>query len=368
MNACVNAALYIAIQCGVTGLAWGTTGVGKSATIKCLAEALKRKFFCFIPSMHMPEDIGGIPYIDVKKKFAEMIHMMWIKALEEPGWMLMIDEVTTARQEMKPTLLTVCNERRIGNHVFHPDTIIVAAANPPEFAPNGAPLEPSMCNRFYHHDWEMPFDTWYKGMMNGGKFEAPANLPIVGDFSTYTSKWMAIIGSLCHAHPEIRETHRIPDSGNAFPSPRTWEALANCLAGTEKVGLIDSDVPEQLALGLVGREACDIFLQYYSSRDLYDVNEVLDDPSIVSYSSDRIDQLIYLPVGVLGQLKQEGKKASKKRIDNGFEVLVSMCENGMIENAAPVISDLRKEFPEYKIPPKVASRYGKVAISLGGDA
>jgi MoxR-like ATPase len=365
MFECLNAALYVAIQCGITGIAWGTTGVGKSATLEALAAALGRKFFCFIPSMHMPEDIGGIPHINLSKMVSEMVPMAWIRALTEPGWFLMIDEVTTAPQQMRPVLLSVMNEGRIGDLHFHPDTIIVAAANPPEIAPNGAPLEPSMLNRMYHHKWQTPFDTWYDGMLRGGVFKSPDNLPIVGDYSAYATKWCSIIARLTKAHPEMRQTDRIPDDQLAFPSPRAWHALALCLAGTEKVGLSDSNVPMELATGIVGADAADILANYIAASDLYDPDEVIKKPSIVKYDEDRIDQLIYLPISLMDALS---KDASKPRIDGALEALVSMAENGFVENAAPVIGEIQKVYPKYKTPPKLATRYGKIACQIGGAA
>lgn len=359
---CLNAALMIAIQCGVAGIAWGTTGVAKSALLKALADALGYKFFCFIPSQHMPEDIGGIPDIERKSGVARMIPMQWIKALTEPGWFLMIDELTTAPQAMRPPILSVLNEGCIGDLHFHPSTIRVAAANPPEMAPNSSPLEPSMLNRLYHHEWQSPFDTWYKGMLNGGKFEVPSNFPIVGDYSAYLPKWTGLIGRLCYRHPAIRECRTIPENERAFASYRQWFNLAKCLAGADKVKA-GGEAVNELATGMVGSNNATQLMRWLAAADLYDAAAVVDGTVKVEYGEDRIDQLIYLPVGILETLRDDH---SDKRMDRAGEVLIEMGENGMVDSIMPVLGEISTTYPDYRMPKKLLARYGSLIKQIGG--
>lgn len=364
MDYCTNAALFIAIQCGVSGIAWGTTGVAKSASFKALADALGYKFFCFIPSQHMPEDIGGIPDIDKKSGIARMIPMEWIMALTEPNWLLLIDELTTAPQPMRPPILSVLNEGCIGKLNFHPTTIRAAAANPPEMAPNSSPLEASMLNRMYHHDWVAPFDSWYRGMMNGGKFEVPTNIPVVGDYSSYLPKWTAIIGRLCQRNPAIRECKVIPEGERSFPSYRQWFNLAKCLAGADKVKA-DGDVFNELASGMVGTNAATQLMRWIAAADLYDAGAVIDGTEKVDYSEDRIDQLVYLPVGILEALRDDH---SDNRLDRAGEVLIEMGENGMVDSIMPVLGEISATYPDYRMPKKLLSRYGSLIKQIGGAA
>lgn len=366
---CLNASLYIVIQCGASGIAWGGTGVGKSAFFKALAKALGKKFFCFIPSQHMPEDIGGLPHIDAKKLLARMIHMEWMQALREDGWMILIDELTTAPQSMRPPLLSILNEGCVGDLVFHPNTIRVAAANPPELAPNSSPLEASMLNRLYHHNWVTPFDSWLDGMMNGGDFKVPANMPIVGDYSTYLPKWTRRIGYLCKKHPEIRETHTVPENERAFPSLRQWFNLAKCLAGANKVQA-DGDVIEEIASGMVGSAAAGMLMKMIASSDLYDPADLVDRKKKIDFANDRIDQLYHLPIGVLEVLESDlrAKQVSSTRMDNACEVLIEMGEHGLLDCCAPVLSDITNKFDGYRMPKKLVARYGQLVSQIGGAA
>jgi len=361
---CLNSALFIVIQCGVSGIAWGGTGCAKSAFIEALAKALGYKFFCFIPSQHMPEDIGGIPDIDKKAGVARMVPMQWIKALTEPNWFLFIDEVTTAPQPMRPPILSVLNEGRIGDLSFHPSTIRVAAANPPELAPNSSPLEASMLNRLYHHDWELPFDSWLAGMMNGGQIDTPTNMPIVGDFSAYLPKWTRRVGYLLQRQPALRECRQVPDDEKAFPSLRQWEKVARCLAGADKVKA-DGEVINQIATGLVGSAGAGQLMQSIAAKDLYDPADVVDGKVTIDYSDDRIDQLVFLPCGIMETLEDDH---SSKRIDGAFSVLIEMGENGLLDCVGPVLSQLTNTYTNYRVPKKLLARYGAVCSQIGGGA
>jgi hypothetical protein len=360
---CANAALFIAIQCGLTGIAWGCPGVAKTAFFESLSRAIECSFYkCFIPSMHMPEDIGGVPDIDRKTGMVTMRHLDWLHNYTKPRGMLVIDEATTAPQPMRPPLQSIMGERRVGAIEFHPTTIVVVIANPPEFAPNSSPLEPSMLNRLYHHDWVSPFDTWYKGMLNGGKFDVPSNFPIVGDTSAYLPKWTALIGRLCYRHPAIRETRTVLDGERAFASYRAWFNLAKALAGANKVGA-SGDIYNELACGLVGTNNATQLMRWIAALDLYDANAVIDGSVTVEYGEDRIDQLIYLPVGIMEALRDDHSSA---RLDSAVAVLVEMAENGMIDTIMPVMGEISSTYEDYRMPKKLLGRYGSLIKQIGG--
>jgi hypothetical protein len=363
--ACLNASLMIAIQCGVTGIAWGTTGVAKTAWFEALFRALGYDYFhCFIPSMHMPEDIGGVPDIDKDTGVVTMRHVDWLHRFTKPKGMLILDEATTAPQPMRPPMLSIANERRVGSLVFHPTTIIAMIANPPEMAPNSSPLEASLCNRLYHHEWELPFDTWMEGMMNGGNFPAPSGLPIVGDYSSYLPKWTRRVAYLLKRQPALRETRVIPENERAFPSLRQWYNLARCLAGADKVKA-GGEVMSELATGLVGSAGAGQLMQSIAAKDLYNPAEVVDRKVTIDYSGDRVDQLIFLPVGILETLAEDH---GSKRLDNGVEVLIEMGENGLLDCVGPVLNELTNTYSEYRVPKKLLARYGKLAAQIGGAA
>jgi hypothetical protein len=326
--------------------------------------ALGLKPFVFIPSQHMPEDVGGLPDIDRKTGVARMVHLEWLVRMTQAGWGIIFDELTTAPQSMRPALLSLLNEGRVGDLVLHPSTIRVAAANPPELAPNSSPLEPSMLNRLYHHDWVVPFDTWLAGMMNGGQFSLPTNFPIVGDTTAYLPKWTRRIGYLLQRQPALRTCKQIPDDERAFPSLRQWHNLARCLAGADKVKA-GGEVVNEIATGMVCSAGAGQLMQSIAAQDLYDPAEVVDKKVSLDFDDDRVDQLVFLPVGILETLSDDH---SDKRLDNAFDVLVDMGENGLLDCVGPVLSELTNTYKGYRVPKKLLARYGKLVSQIGGAA
>lgn len=361
---CLNAALYIVIQCGISGIAWGGTGECKTAFLEALIRAMGLKPFVFIPSQHMPEDIGGIPDIDKKSGVFRMVYPEWLVRMTQPGWGIIFDELTTAPQPMRPSLLSLLNEGRTGDLRLHPSTIRVAAANPPELAPNSSPLEPSMLNRLYHHDWELPFDSWLSGMLNGGQFTVPTNFPIVGDYSSYAPKWTRRVGYLLQRQPALRGCKRIPDDERAFPSLRQWTNLARCLAGADKVKA-SGDVINQIATGMVGSAGAGQLMQSIAAKDLYDPADVVDGKATIDYTGDRVDQLVFLPCGILETLADDH---ASKRMDGAVKVLIEMGENGMLDCVGPVLNEMTNTYKDYRVPKALLSRYGKLVSQIGGAA
>lgn len=359
---CENAGYYIAAQCGLTPLAWATTGVAKNALIEAFCKAINYTYHLFIPSIHLPEDIGGCTDIDRQRKVSEVYPMDWIKQFEKPNQCLHIDEINTAGPTMMPPLLSITNERRVGDIIFHPSTIIVCAANPERMAPNSAPLAGSMQNRLYHHDWVFPINQWIDGMKNGGVFETPDDFPIVGDYSAYLPKWTAALGNFAKRNRSAIVTEELPEGEQAFCSPRMLYKLAHCLAGADKVKA-SGEVIEQLCRGTVGRDVAAQIVEFIGVMNLYDPDEVIDGKVKVNYGDDRVDSLIYLPSAILDALKPEGRH-SKTRINDAVEVLLDMGEHGLLDAVMPVMSELSTTYSNWTPPKKLKARYGKVFVEL----
>ena len=360
-----NVAYLIALQV-VPAMAWGGAGEAKTALAELLALAMGYQFYPFIPSLHMPEDVGGFPVPPgVGEAFAKTVPLEMIYALTQPKWFFFIDETTTAPQQMRPPLLSVMNEKRVGKLNFHPTTIICGAANPPELAPNSSPLEPSMCNRMYHHEWELPFDAWYEGMQNGGQFKlSPDDVKhlIVGDIGNKLPVWTRWISNLCKSQTKLRRITRLPETEMAYPSLRSWFNLAKCLAAADTVSA-EPAIYSQLATGCVGSAAAAELMQYVAAMDLYDVDAVLDGTEKVSYDADRVDTLAHLPDAMLSSLRTN---QTGKRVDTAVEVMIELGENQMLDCVMGPLSEVLEVCPDYTIPAKLLTRYGKLLAQIGG--
>jgi len=353
---CLNAAVYIAMQAGVASLIWGATGVGKTAVLESFAAALGRKIKVILPSQHLPEDIAGMPSVDKEDNCVRMVPQRSFRELTDDGWVLCIDEINTAMSIMKPILLTLLNEGRVGELRLHPNTLRVAIANPPEIAPNSSPLEGSILNRLYHHEWETPFDTWKTGMLTGD-FPAP-DFPVVGSFHAFLPAWRATIVSLLGCNPARRETKTLPETAKAFPSLRSWDNLSKALAAAEKVGA-SAQIQEQLADGLVGPDAAAELWRHKASSELHDGNAILEGAAYDT--SSRPDQLVWLPVSIMSALRQD---SSDKRLTRAATVFVDLAEHGLADVVLPAFGELARNYTDWKMPASLTAKVGKIVASL----
>lgn len=118
------------------------------------------------------------------------------------------------------------------------------------------------------------------------------------------------VGAVC-AYIESRpqELHRYPDTdeaaGRAWPSRRSWEALARVLAHLRRD---DTAAISTVALGLVGDGAGSEFMEWRASMDLPAVADVIADPSIVEWATARPDQVWAVLSGVVAWASGKGTK------------------------------------------------------------
>lgn len=228
----------------------------------------------FIPSQHAPEDIGGIPYHDTTTGFCRMVPMEWMHDLLLAKRWLFVDELTSGPDADASAVALVLQRAACGESSLPSHHDRLGRGESSELAPNGSPLEPSICNRLYHHDWVFPSGLWHEGLRNGGNFPVPAEFPVVGDFSFLLPKWGGLISGLVRNKPTLANTEKVHEGTLAFPTPRSWWNLAKCLAAAESVGLLD-ECRAELGAGLVGTGASAELMARVDAIAMHDVEAIL---------------------------------------------------------------------------------------------
>lgn len=358
-----NLAYYIAIQCRVPALAWGGTGVCKSQSLRALARQLDFHFYSLIGSCHAPEDFGGIPFPVYDQGCADLLPMRWVRKTTEPNWLILLDEVTTIPQQVRPVSLSMLSEREIGGVPMHPTTIICGACNPPELAPNAAPLEKSMLNRFYHHDWVVPMKGYLEGMRHDQNFPAPEVAILPETWQTYGGKWSALVADFLEARPSMAEhQHTADDERRSFPSPRAWSKAALLLAGAESVDA-PAEIYVELLSGMIGSEGANEFLAYCSTVELYNPEEIVTGETKVNWKKARFDVIACLPSAVIGAIKREN---TAERFGNAVKFFVELCQHEA-DLALYPLEELMPMMPaDYKWDRQAATVFGDVLRQVRG--
>ena len=361
LSGVLNLPYFIIGQTGDAALAWGIPGEAKTAYVEALAKWIGHKFYHFIPSLHIPDDLSGIPRLNKADEFAKMVPIEFIAACREAGWVFFFYEVNTSRPEMRPPLLSLLNEGRVGSIQWHPLTMRFAATNPEDWAPNSSPLEASICNRMFHWQWEFPAESFHEGLCNGLQFKVNDVFPTI--YHEYMELMLPVIGkvtsSFLKAQPDCMRLTKAPDEGvNAYHSPRTWTKVVRGLAAAASCGA-PFETYGDIVKGWVGEGCAAKFCTYLAARDLYDIDELVDGTAKPDCEKDRVDQLIHLPWCMVDNLEHRARRGviEDKFCNNVVEIMLDLGEHDLLDCVVGPMTKVAKVAPEYSMPRKLATRW-----------
>ncbi|MFJ5775395.1 AAA family ATPase [Streptomyces sp. NPDC093094] len=356
-------ALTLAVAADLPVLLWGEPGIGKTAALTQLAEALELPLTTVIASVHEPSDFSGLPVVgdDPAEQGVPMAPPDWAVRLVRAGrGLLFLDELSTAPPAVQAALLRLVLERRIGALRLPPGVRIVAAANPRSSAADGWELSPPLANRFVHLRWTHDHEVVVRGL--GGTWPRatlplldPAGLPEAVAFAR-----RAVCGFL-RARPAL--VHRLPSGearrGGAWPSPRSWDMTLSLIAFATAAGS-SREVLSLLVRGTVGDGPGLELLAAIDRMDLPDPEVLLADPARAE-----------LPER--GDLRQASLDAvvaavnarpERSRWDAAWALLVRATETGapdLVVAPATALAALRRE--DWDVPEAVERLTGVVSLS-----
>ena len=330
--------LCIAAQSGWPVLLKAGPGVGKSKYSYSLGDALSRHVETLLLSTCDPADVTGLPFInkDDQKVTAKP---QWFRNLQEDPGILFLDELSTAAPAVQAPALRVVNELAIEDEKMHPDTMVIAAANPADIAAGGWELAPPLANRFFHVDWVVDQAEWVDGFLSG--FPTP-EVPVLPDnWRSYVGEKRALVAGYIRSRPEF--LYKLPDAevdqGSAWPSPRTWDMLADLMGAAQSVRA-GADTVIELATGSVGSGQGFEFVNYVENLDLPDPEELLKDPDSFQLPA-RGDQ----QYAVLGAITARTiANLTNDRWMAAWKIMHIAAEDGAVDVATGAARDLAHEW------------------------
>ena len=272
----LNHAMLIVGQCGIPACAEGDPGVGKTATMRALAEATQRQFMSYELSRTEPEDLQGFPVVSeyefekVMYKYMQFVPDERLLKAQLHLSVLLLDEVTNVGAARQAPAL---------NLVSHglPNAWMFMCCNPIENAADGHPLTCPFINRIWYGQWQTDIEAQDWGLTHQCQYPAPEVPLVPANYMDHQPYWGHLVCDYLRYHPEHRNACPKKDTERSkpWPSSRSWEHITRALAGASAVGA-SADVRYAIIQGLIGERTGVSFQMYLSQLDLPKPEWVLD--------------------------------------------------------------------------------------------
>jgi hypothetical protein len=360
-------ALTLAVSADLPVLLWGEPGIGKTAALNQLADALELPLTTVIASVHEPSDFSGLPVVgdDPAVQGVPMAPPDWAVRLVRAGrGLLFLDELSTAPPAVQAALLRVVLERRVGALRLPPGVRIVAAANPRSSAADGWELSPPLANRFVHLQWTYDHEVVVRGL--GGTWPKAA-LPRLDPrrLSDAVAFARRAVCELLVGRPAL--VHQLPKNearrGGPWPSPRSWEMTLRLIAFATAAGT-SREVLSMVVRGTVGDGPGLELLASMDRMDLPDPEALLADPS-AAVLPERGDLRQTVLDGVVEAVR---KRPERSRWHAAWSLLVLALETGapdLVVVPAATLAALRRD--DWQVPVAIERLASAVALSQRAD-
>lgn len=200
----------------------GSPGIGKSAIVKQVADELGLPLVDLRLTLLDPTDLRGLPNLT---NDSEWVSWKRPEFLLKERYILFLDEINMAAPSVQAAAFQLLLDRACGPHKLHPETLVIAAGNPPAENSLARDLAIPLINRIVYLEVEANLDDW----------------------KTYMSERLH---EDVLAYLNYRPEHflRIPqDVSQPFPSPRSWDRVSQCL-----YTFTDFEIQRKLSVGLLG--------------------------------------------------------------------------------------------------------------------
>ena len=231
---------------------WGPPGVGKSDTVRRVANEGKFELRDVRLSLCDPVDLKGFPTIDTVKK-----QMKWLPAnfLPTKGkGILFLDEFNGAPQSVQAAAYQLVLDRKLGDYELPAGWNIIAAGNRAGDRSVVHAMPAAMANRFVHLDFDVSNEDWNVWAMEND---------VHVDIRSYMRAFPANLHSFDPA-----------TNPRAFPTPRSWSFI-NDIYGAK----MQADDQYETIKGTIGEGAAAGFLAHVRNlHGMPTVEQVLMDP------------------------------------------------------------------------------------------
>jgi hypothetical protein len=245
--------------CGlkISFMLWGATGVGKSETVRQLADELGAELRDIRLCQKQPTDIGGLPALDHDTRQTVFYPPAFLSPRsDEKDVILFFDEISLAPDDTRSAVLGILEERRQGGIEIPDNWIIVAAGNRPEDFANARGLGAAANRRLLHIVIEPQLEATLQYFLKIGVI--PEVLAFLKVFPQH----------LTGEETARQQKHEL------YPRPASWKKVSDIY---EKLRKADKNLRHLAVAGIIGDSVATEFMMLAEEiKNMKSVHEMLE--------------------------------------------------------------------------------------------
>jgi hypothetical protein len=275
----------------ISFMLWGATGVGKSESVRQLADELDAELRDIRLCQKQPTDIGGLPALDHEEKQTVFYPPAFLAPRADGKTVvLFFDEISLAPDDTRGAVLGILEERRQGDIEIPDNWIIVAAGNRPEDLANARGLGAAANRRLLHIVIEPQLEATLAHFMKIG---------VIAEVLAFLKVFPQHLSGEESARQQKHEL---------YPRPASWEKVSNILGELRRA---DKRAKHLAVAGIIGDSvAAEFMLLAEEIKNMKSVDELLDiqrkAPSkIARFLPDSINGLYALSFAIATRATEE---------------------------------------------------------------
>ncbi len=248
------------LKAGVVPFLHSSPGIGKSSLYRQIAKEKNLKVIDWRGAGADPTDLNGFPTLDGKFADYKPFKNFPTTDAEIPagykGFLLILDELTSAPRSVQAACYKLILDRQVGNHDIHPSVAIVAAGNLDTDGAITQPISTALVNRMAHFYVGIDHKSWI-------------------DWATNTDIDAMKLAFLTFK-PNCLYTFNPDAPKNQYASPRTWEMLDKI----EKQSGLSTAEDLPLVSGLIGEGAAIEYIAFTKvAAEAPRIEKIMADPA-----------------------------------------------------------------------------------------
>jgi len=317
---------------------WGTFGIGKSDSVRQVAEDLKLDLIDVRVSQLEPSDLRGLPKINGDSETTKWLIPNWLPNNKDSKGILFFDELNLAVPSIQASCYQLILDRKIGDYKLPDGWVVVSAGNRIEDKGNIFEMPVPLANRFIHIELKIPeVERWCDWA-----FENKVDNRII---------------SFLNFKPSRLFSYDSKSKDKSIATPRSWVFCSKLINEIDELGKL-----EILSSSAVGEGTAIEFVSFLKLNRKINIKDILDNPKKAK-EIEEID-LKYALLSEASEYYRKNKKPETlKKILNVCEYVEPEFSVLMLRMVKAVDNEyFKKEIIKLKEFEKMSENYGKFLL------